>query len=166
MSKMENVWNGNAPVYSITGNPWNVTITSIFFIYLLQQIAFTNLSKVYYIHFFCSEIISQDTKKRFSGEKNQILKIWKELGRLYAWLTLSNCLIMRFITLEVVCYWAKNIYKRKEKAKTMGASLDKKEIVKEHIILSWIISDWRIKEILERKSSKNHWQPFLYFYSN
>ena len=56
------------------------------------------------------------------------------------------------------------MYKRKEKAKTMGASLDKKEIVKEHIILSWIISDWRIKEILERKSSKNHWQPFLYFY--
>ena len=42
---------------------------------------------------------------------------------------------MRFITLEVVYYWAKNIYQTKEKAKTMDASLDKKEIVKEHIIL-------------------------------
>ena len=29
--------------------------------------------------------------------------------------------------IEVVCYWAKSIYKRKEKAKAIGVSLDKKE---------------------------------------
>ena len=39
----------------------------------------------------------------------------------------NNKLIVLLIISLVVCYWAKNIYKRKEKAKNMGAILDKED---------------------------------------